>query len=60
MKTKIKVFKNGASAMLEKCGMWYVTNVRAPNGEMIDKMRCDDYQSACEYYRAFQAIARNS
>jgi len=28
--------------------------------EMHDKIRCDDYRTAREYFRAFCAIARNA
>jgi hypothetical protein len=58
---KIKLFKNGAYTTLEKqaCG-YYSVQVRSPSGELIDKIRCDTYRDACEYRRAFNAIARNS
>lgn len=60
MKTRIKTFKNGAMAYLGACGIGYETFARNPRGDIIDKMRCDDYRVACEYFRAFQALAKNS
>lgn len=61
MKTKTRQFGNGWSAMLEKLpsGL-YLANVRRANGELHDKIRCDDKQSAADYYRAFCAIARTA
>ena len=38
----------------------YLANVRRANGELHDKIRCDDKQSAADYYRAFCAIARTA
>ena len=29
------------------------------NGKQVDFVRCDTYRGACEYYRAFQAMAKN-
>lgn len=60
MKTKTKLFKSGAFAMLEKAGAWYITLARDSAGNLLDRMRCDDYRSAREYYRAFQNLAKNS
>ena len=54
----IKEFKNGAYVTFEKCGTWYLVQCRAPNGELHDKTRCDDYRDARAYYRAFQAVAK--
>lgn len=59
---KIVMAKNGASAMVSgphgASGM-YEVNVRAPNGELHDKVRCDDRMEAMQYFRAFTAIAKN-
>ncbi len=54
------VFRNGWSAMMDKAGAMYVVIVRNARGDVHDKMRCDDYRDACDYYRAFKAIARNA
>lgn len=58
MKPRIKTFKNGASAYLGPCGIGYETFARNPRGDLIDRMRCDDYRMALDFYRAFQALAR--
>jgi len=58
--SKIKVFSNGY-ATLEKLypsGMYLVQCYVGT--ELHDKIRCDDYRRACEYYKAFQSIAKNA
>jgi len=61
---KIKLFKNGALTTFEKIesnvNRFYEVRVRAPNGELIDKVRCDDYRDARAYLKSFNGIARNS
>lgn len=62
MKKKFKLFDNDAYASIEKLfpsGM-YLVECRGSNGEMLDKMRCDDYQNALAYYKAFCKLAKNS
>ena len=59
MQTKSKLFRNDWFVQFEKTGFWYVVQVRAASGELHDKVRCDDYRNACDYYRAFCAIAKN-
>jgi len=59
MQTKIKIFKNDASATFEKCGPWYVAQWRKPDGSVGDKIRCDTYSVGIEYYNAFKAAAKN-
>jgi hypothetical protein len=57
---KIKSFKNGY-ATLEKLfpsGMYLVQCYIGT--ELHDKIRCDDYQIAMQYYKAFSNIAKNS
>lgn len=58
MKPKIKLYKSGAYATMDKSGMWYEVLARNPAGEVIDKIRCDDYRDALDYYRAFSALAK--
>jgi len=58
--TRVKLFNNGAFAVLEKTGALWLTYARNPSGQIIDKMRCDTYTMALEYFRAFQAVAKNS
>ena len=56
--SKIKVFPNGYATIerLSPSGMYLVKCYVGAN--LHDKMRCDDYRSAMDYYRAFQAIAK--
>ncbi len=56
-----KEYSNGWSVYFDKLrNGWYETYVRDASGEMYDKMRCDTYAGAREYYRAFRAIAKNA
>jgi hypothetical protein len=52
------MYRNDWSTMLEKAGMWYCVQVRNAAGGIHDKVRCDDYRMALDYWRAFNAIAR--
>jgi hypothetical protein len=58
--SKIKVFSNGY-ATIEKLfpsGMYLVQCYVGT--ELHDKIRCDDYQTAREYFRSFSLIAKNA
>lgn len=56
---KIQEFKNGAYVTFERLASgYYEVLLRAPNGELHDKVRCDTYRGAMEYRRAFVAIAK--
>jgi len=57
-KMKTKTYRNGWSTMMNKGAYVYEVNVRNARGDIHDKMRCDDYRTACDYYRAFNAIAK--
>lgn len=59
---KSKVFKNGASVHMESPAYNGMITViaRKPNGDIIDKVRCDCKRTASEYYRAFCALAKNA
>ena len=57
---KVKECGNGWSTMMEKANGWYMVNVRNARGDVHDKVRCDDYRMACEYWRAFNAIAKTA
>ena len=62
MATKVKTFKNGAWTTFERVpfyGQW-VVKVYGAGGSLIDKVITFDYLTACEYRRAFNAIAKNS
>ena len=64
MKAKYKAFKNGAYAAMDDyvthAGTWYECSARSPSGYLLDRMRCDDYRMALEYYRAFCKLAKAS
>jgi hypothetical protein len=59
MKPRIREYRNGWSTLFERLsnGMYWV-HIRRSNGDLHDKIRCDDYKMACDYHRAFSAIAR--
>ena len=57
---KIQEFKNGAYVTFERdSGGMYSVLLRDPFGNVKDKVRCDTYNDALAYRRAFCAIARN-
>ena len=60
MKPKLTQYKSGAFAMLERANGWYCVICRNGGGELIDKVRCDDYRMALDYYRAFKLMAKLS
>ena len=57
---KIKVFNNGSASFerLFPSGFYLVQCYVGT--ELHDKVRCDDYKTALEYFRAFQSIAKNA
>ena len=56
---KVKTQKNGAWTIFDKCGAYYNVKLYAPNGDLYDKIMCDDYRMALDYLRSFNAIAKN-
>lgn len=61
IREKFKHHQNGWSTAFEQQyhnGMITVT-LRSSSGEIYDKVRCDDYWNALDYFRAFNAIAKN-
>jgi len=56
---KIHQGKDGAYVTFEKIGLMWHVMLRAGNGEVADKVRCDDYRQAVEYRKSFIRIARN-
>jgi hypothetical protein len=58
--SKIKVFSNGYATLerLFPSGMYLVQCYVGT--ELHDKICCDDYRSALEYYKSFQAIAKTA
>lgn len=57
---RIKKFKNGAWTVFEKTtfGSMYVVKLYRANGDLADKVVCDDYQHARHYLKCFNAIAK--
>ena len=55
----VKGFKNGNSVHFVRENGWWQVNARRWNGEIIDKVRCDNYRDALAYRRAFCDLARN-
>jgi len=55
---KIKEFRNGYATMeqLFPSGLYLVQCYKGT--ELQDKIRCDDYRAALDYFRAFSAIAK--
>lgn len=60
---KSKLYKNNAFVTFEKiesnASRFWAVLLRAPNGELHDKVKCDDYKNALDYWKIFNAIARN-
>ena len=62
MIAKVETHRSGWSVVMDQSiprGM-YTVIVRNAAGGVHDKIRTDTYRSAREYYRAFNAIARNA
>ena len=57
---KIQTFKRGYTTFekLTPSGMYQVKVYVGDN--LQDKVRCDDYRTAREYLKSFNAIARNA
>lgn len=61
IREKFKHHPNGWSTAFEQqyhSGLITVT-LRRSSGEVFDKVRCDDYRNALDYFRAFNTIAKN-
>ena len=56
---KLKEYKSGALVTFDKSDALYEVRLRAPNGELRDKVRCDDYRMAMDYWKSFNLIARS-
>jgi hypothetical protein len=62
MIVKVETYRNGWTVTMDKAfpqGM-YTVLVRNAAGNVHDRIRCDDYRAARDYYRAFNAIAKNA
>ena len=57
---KIKEYKNGYATLerLFPSGMYLVQCYKG--SELSDKIRCDTYRTAMEYFQAFAKIAKNA
>jgi len=56
---KYKLHKNKAFVMFERGNYGYYTVIlRAPEGELQDKVTCDTYRAALEYFSAFNRVAK--
>jgi hypothetical protein len=58
---KIKTFDNGSYTVLEGDNVrhFWTVKVYRPDGNLHDKVRCDDYHNALAYARTFNQIAKN-
>jgi hypothetical protein len=56
---KIKEQKNGNYTTFERENGWYVVRLYKRSGDLLDKVRCDTYGGACEYFKSFNLIAKN-
>ena len=50
---KYLLLDNEAFITLEKCGAWYVVQLRNPAGEVAEKFRGDDYDNALATFDDF-------
>ena len=57
---KSKEYKNGWSVVMDKGAALYSVIVRNSSGNVHDKIRCDDYRNAMDYWKSFNAIAKNA
>lgn len=58
--SKIKVFSNGYATFERLFPSGYYLIECYVGSELHDKIRCDDYRTALEYYKAFSAIAKTA
>lgn len=57
---KMKCYRNGYASIERRfpSGLWLIECYIGT--ELHDKVRCDDYRTALDYYRAFCAIAKTA
>lgn len=58
MNAKARDYKNGWSTFMEKTRSFYHLNVRNARGDLVDKVRTQDYWDALAYWKSFNAIAK--
>jgi hypothetical protein len=58
MKPRLNIYPNGSASMerVFPSGLYVVTVYRG--SEVFDRVRCDTYQGALGYWRAFNRIAK--
>lgn len=58
---RCKTYKNGWTAYFNPLpNGWYETYVRNASGDIHDRVRCDTYRAAMEYYKCFWMTAKNA
>lgn len=55
---KVYMAKSGAWTVFAKVGGLYEVKVYNPSGNVLNKVRCDDYSMAMEYLRKFKMLAK--
>lgn len=58
MTEHFQTYRNGWTVTMDKNGYLWTVLVRDARGDVHDKVRCDTYRSALEYWKAFRAIAK--
>lgn len=58
MKDRRIDYKNDWSVTFEKCRVMYNVTIRDSRADVHDRVQCDDYRMACDYYRSFKMIAK--
>lgn len=58
--SKIKVFPNGYATFERLVPSGYYLIQCYVGSELHDKIRCDDYRTALDYYKVFAKIAKNA
>jgi hypothetical protein len=58
MRPRLNIYQNGSASMerVFPSGLYVVTVYRG--SEVYDRVRCDTYRGALEYWRAFNRIAK--
>ena len=55
---KIHEGKNGRYVTFEKGRTLYIVALKDSSGNLVDKVKCDDFRSAVDYRKAFIKQAR--
>lgn len=57
---RIKSYKNGYATIEKLFPSGYYLVQCYKGSELHDKIRCDDYRTAMDYYKTFSLIAKNA